>query len=185
MKKLLFTKAVTSVVALLMLQTVISCVDNKYELSEDNIDTTVAVFQEGISIPLGSTAPITLGSLVDQLDDETKEFIKSADGAYMFHMADTYDLTEDLTEALSAMDGLESIVFDNTFSFNLSDVDLSALEIAARTIGPEVIEISEMLDVPDLDAYLPHVDQKMSVSAKMPAISSDNLDLDLSGIETG
>ena len=183
MKKLLFTKAVTSVVALLMLQTVISCVDNKYELSEDNIDTTVAVFQEGISIPLGSTAPITLGSLVDQLDDETKEFIKSADGAYMFHMADTYDLTEDLTEALSAMDGLESIVFDNTFSFNLSDVDLSALEIAARTIGPEVIEISEMLDVPDLDAYLPHVDQKMSVSAKMPAISSDNLDLDLSGIE--
>lgn len=62
MGKSLFNEAITFVVALLMLQTVVSCVDEKYELSEDTIDTTVTVFQEGLCLPLGSTGKITLGS---------------------------------------------------------------------------------------------------------------------------
>lgn len=182
MGKSLFNEAITFVVALLMLQTVVSCVDEKYELSEDTIDTTVTVFQEGLCLPLGSTGKITLGSLYEQLDDETKELLKEMEGAYMFHMADTYDLTSDITGALSDIGSFDAIKFDEKFSVSLSDVDLSALDIEPSVIGPEIVNVSEMLDIPDINSYLPQIDEYKSFGAKVPTLTEDDLRIDMSGL---
>ena len=113
MRKSFFNGAVTCVVAFVTLTTFSSCVDEKYELSEDNIDLTVTVFQEGISIPLGSTDKITLESLYSQLDEQTKEMIQELDGAYMFRMTDKMDLTEDIAEALKGIGGIDAVSLAN------------------------------------------------------------------------
>ena len=76
MGKFSFNGVVTSVIAAVALIYVTSCVNSKYELSEENLDLKVTVFQEGVSLPLGSTDKITLESLYAQLDDETKEMLK-------------------------------------------------------------------------------------------------------------
>ena len=73
MKRFFNKRATTSVVALSFLILAVSCVNKKYELSEEKINTEVTVFQEGVTIPLGSTAQITLESLVAMLDEETQK----------------------------------------------------------------------------------------------------------------
>ena len=72
MGKSLFNGAITCVVAFLTLVAVSSCVDEKFELAKDKLDLNVTVFQEGISIPLGSTEKIVLESLYEQLDSATR-----------------------------------------------------------------------------------------------------------------
>ena len=81
MGKSLFNGAITYVVAFLTLVTVSSCVDEKFELAKDKLDLNVTVFQEGISIPLGSTEKIVLESLYEQLDSATRAILQNIDGA--------------------------------------------------------------------------------------------------------
>ena len=56
----------------------------------------VTVFQEGVSLPLGSTSPLTIGQLIDQLGPEMQEMFPLTDGAYAFAMSDKFDLSEQL-----------------------------------------------------------------------------------------
>ena len=37
-----------------------SCVNKKYEMSEDRLDLNVTVFQDGLTLPLGSTVKVRL-----------------------------------------------------------------------------------------------------------------------------
>ena len=43
-----------------MLSVFVSCVNEEYEVSEDRVNLEVTVFQDGVTIPLGNTAPIKL-----------------------------------------------------------------------------------------------------------------------------
>lgn len=184
MRKSFFNGAVTCVVAFVTLTTFSSCVDEKYELSEDNIDLTVTVFQEGISIPLGSTDKITLESLYSQLDEQTKEMIQELDGAYMFRMTDNMDLTEDIAEALKGIGGIDAVALANqTFEFPIDNIDLSGISIAGQKIGPEIIDVSGMIDVPDLDSKLPKIELALDpVSVTVPEVDANSLKIDLSAV---
>ena len=184
MRKSFFNGAVTCVVAFVTLTTFSSCVDEKYELSEDNIDLTVTVFQEGISIPLGSTDKITLESLYSQLDEQTREMIQELDGAYMFRMTDNMDLTEDIAEALKGIGGIDAVSLANqTFEFPIDNIDLSGISIAGQKIGPEIIDVSGMIDVPDLDSKLPKIELALDpVSVTVPEVDANSLKIDLSAV---
>ena len=129
MEKFRFNRAITSVVAFFALMFVTSCVNEEYELSEDRLDLNVTVFQEGISIPLGSTQKITLEELYNLLDEETRKMLQQLENSYMFSMSDSYDLTEDIAEAFSDLGILEAIRVDQSFAFSLTNVDLSSLKI--------------------------------------------------------
>ena len=50
-----------------------SCVNEKFTISEEKLDTEVQVFQEGLSIPLGSTDRIKLKDLLSKLDEQTRD----------------------------------------------------------------------------------------------------------------
>ena len=63
MKRFLNGKTTGLVVMLSCMFLAISCVNNDYELSEDKINTDVTIFQEGLTLPLGTTAPIKMGDL--------------------------------------------------------------------------------------------------------------------------
>lgn len=181
MKRFFNKRATTSVVALSFLILAVSCVNKKYELSEEKINTEVTVFQEGVTIPLGSTAQITLESLVSMLDEETQKMLQDLEGAYMFSMSDTYDLTADIQEAFSSFGALESISMDEKFSFSLSNIDLSAINIEGRPISTEGINISGMLKIPDINSKLPKIEETLpGISIALPELNEKDVNKDLS-----
>ena len=183
MEKFRFNRAITSVVAFFALMCATSCVNEEYELSEDRLDLNVTVFQEGISIPLGSTQKITLEQLYNLLDEETRKMLQQLESSYMFSMSDSYDLTEDIAEAFSGLGSLEAIRVDQSFAFSLTNVDLSSLKIDGQEIAPQGVDVSGMVNVPDVQQYLPVINFDMgNVSATLPKISQDNFEIDLSSL---
>ena len=108
-----------------------SCVNEEYEVSEDKMNLEVTVFQEGVSIPLGSTAAIKAKDLEDRLDEEYREYLKAReDGVYSVYLADSFDLSDSLG-FLKDMVKIDDISFSQDVSFSLSDVDMSDVKIDA------------------------------------------------------
>lgn len=184
MEKFRFNRAITSVVAFFALMFVTSCVNEEYELSEDRLDLNVTVFQEGISIPLGSTQKITLEELYNLLDEETRKMLQQLENSYMFSMSDSYDLTEDIAEAFSDLGILEAIRVDQSFAFSLTNVDLSSLKIDGQEIAPQGVDVSGMVNVPDVQQYLPVINFDMgNISASLPKLDQKNFEIDLSSLD--
>ena len=183
MKKSLFNKAITSVVAFIALVTVSSCVDKKFDLNENEIDLNVTVFQEGISLPLGSTGKLTLASLYDQLDSASKAMVKELEGAYMIQMRDTMNVANDVTGALSAIGSMSAVSLDEEFGFSLSSIDLSSLKIAGRPISMTEVDLSEMLsklDVNEISEKLPSINEKPEqIKVQVPELGQDDLSIDI------
>ena len=80
-----------------------SCkVDEDYSYENiKNVDKSITVFQEGISIPIGSTEKIVLESLLDKegiLDDEMKEYLKTGeDGSYSLNFSGNFDFSDKIS----------------------------------------------------------------------------------------
>ena len=181
MERCYFKWATTCVVAVISLLALSSCVNEKYEISEENLDLNATIFQEGVSIPLGSTTEITLESLVSMLGEESADFLKELEGAYLFSMSDSFDMSADIQEAFSGIGGLEGISMNESFSFNLSNIDLSSVEIKGQPIGPNEVNIAEMLQVPDINNYLPSLQESLNgISITLPEVNAGDLSLDLS-----
>ena len=63
-----------------------SCIDSKYDLNKD-IDLTVDINGEGLSVPLGYTDKLTLGSFIE----ESETLLKGEDGTYSISKKDNID----------------------------------------------------------------------------------------------
>lgn len=116
-----------------------SCVRPEYELSEDNLNLDMTLFQEGIVFPLGNTVPFTLGELYGQYGQELKDYLKYLPAGDALHEFDddykvgivltSDDIPEVLTELVVSGDvGLGGSVtnglplqFDMEFQFLGSD----------------------------------------------------------------
>jgi hypothetical protein len=184
MEKFRFNRAITVVVAFFALMFATSCVNEEYELSEDRLDLNVTVFQEGISIPLGSTKETTVEELYNLLDEESKKMLLQLEDAYMFSMSDSYDMTEVLAEAFSDLGLMEAIKVDESFAISLNNVDLSSLQIKGQEIAPQGIDVSGMVNVPDVQQYLPVINFDLgNISATLPEIDQSNFELDLSSLD--
>lgn len=156
-----------------------SCVKEEYEISEENLNLEVTVFQEGISLPLGSTEAITIGQLVDQLDQEVKDMFALTDGAYSFGMADEFDFSEQLA-FLSENFSIEAFTTKESVPFNLADVDLSGVTVPENRI-PFEQELSEVITPVELkiDPIRPEpMSESTDISRYMPTEESLRVDMD-------
>ena len=180
MSKLIFSRAMTIIVAS-FLCICYSCVNKEYELSEENLDMTTTLFQEGVSIPLGSTSKITLGSLTSMLDEETRKYLQQLENAYFIGISDSFDATKDIQDAFSGIGGLESVSMNEKFAFSLSNIDLSSISIEGSKIGPQGVNISEMVNIPDIK--LPGIVASLpGISIDLPSVEPENLSLDLTDV---
>lgn len=170
--------ATACVVALIASAAVSSCVNADYELSEEKINTDVTVFQEGLTLPIGKTAPITMEELFNMLDPETQAMIKGENG-YGVYYSGAYDLSDSL-KAYKDMLKIEKYAVEESFSFNLSNVNLDGVEFKRQTISPAAVNISSMLDIPEIG--LPKVGQSMSLSADTPDLGPGALNLDFESL---
>ena len=177
MRKALFCRVVICIVAALFFMVLHSCVKEEYELSQDTLNTNVTLFQEGISLPLGKTRAITLGSMMGELGDDVKQYLSNLEGAYMFRMADTLDFSERLSELKGIID-IDKIEVSQDYSFNLSNVDLSGLQIDLPQFKPAVLDISSIIYNPEIT--LPEFNENIKITTKLTDLDESVLDLNFS-----
>lgn len=153
MKRTGMIGAVTSVVAMLLLLVFSSCVNEEYTLSEDKLNLEVTVFQDGLSVPLGSTSKIMLKDVKDSLlanvedQDLLKYFTVGENGEYGIALSDRLDLSDTLNNLLAQIDIPDATVSE-TFAFNLNSVDVSDLKIPAAEYS-YTAEMGGMITAPD------------------------------------
>lgn len=178
MKRTFLDKAIMFLVAAFSLVIIPSCVDADYELSEERLNTEVTVFQSGLSLPIGKTSPLTLASLLEQLDEETRQMLSNNEGAYVFRMADTLDFGETLAGVTDAIKIESFDLGKREFVFKMSGVDLSGLTIDVPDVKPQTVDVAGMLKIPELK--LPEVAQSLHVEQGVPEIPASNLKFDMS-----
>jgi len=178
MGKSFFSRVTACAVACVFFIAAPSCVNNKYELSEENLDMNVTVFQEGISLPLGSTADITLKELLAKMElgeDFDKYFGAGEDGAYMVSIDGEYDLSEELKSLTDILD-IDAVGIDHEAKFSLKDVNLDGLKIDAIDF-PYEKKLSELITLPEVN--LPAMPaQEVNVSAGLADYAIDKSALD-------
>ena len=136
------------------LLTLFSCVNEEYQLSEDRINLEVTVFQDGLSVPLGSTAKIMLKDIKDSLlngmdnDSIRKYFAVGPDGEYSISISDHMDLSDNMNDILEQIQ-VPDVTVSEKFSFNLNSVDVSDLKVPASDYS-YVEDIADMISAPDL-----------------------------------
>ena len=178
MLKTYYARATMAVVTCLFLF-LTSCVKEEYEISEENLNLEVTVFQEGVALPLGSTSPLTIGQLIEQLGPEMKEMFPLTDGAYAFAMSDKFDFSEQLA-FLSENFSIEAFTTKESVPFNLADVDLSSVTIPENVI-PFEQELAEVISPVELniDPIRPEpMSESTDISRYMPTEESLRVDMD-------
>ena len=139
MRKTFFTKAMFFVVASVGLMHVSSCVNEKYEISKDNLDLTVKGFQEGVSLPLGSSEKLRLDSLIKNLgleEDFKKYILAGADSAYSFcyKSEKPLDLSENL-KSLSGLVDIDKIDLSQKVDFRLKGLGVDDISYEGNVFG--------------------------------------------------
>ena len=167
-----------SLVALLSLFAATSCVNNRYALSEDNVDFTVTVFKEGVCLPLGS-AKYSMGGILDSLEmteDMSKYLQEGNDGAYTFcYGPETMDMSESLSSLSGAVD-INKIDLSRSVKFSLSGVSTDGIRYEGDEHGFEKDLSGE---ISGLDVEIPEVSSPFTIDAKMRDFKLGDISWDL------
>lgn len=182
-------RAMTFVVASSLLVVTNSCVNQEYELSEDKLDLEMTVFQDGLSVPLGSTSKIMLKNVKDSLlaglEDTTflNYFTVGANGEYGAAISDRLDLSDTLNNLLAQIE-IPDVPFSETFSFNLNTVDVSSLTIP-ESVYEYTEKIGGMISAPDFSFDGFGTEFEVSAELYKYKPSADVLKLDFPEISRG
>ena len=143
-----------------------SCVNKQYEMSNDRLDLNVTLFQDGLTLPLGSTAKIRVDSLIGKLgfSDELSQFLTpDANGAYSLSFAS--DEPIDLSQSLNSLSGFNVKKIDVSktidFHFPAKSSNVKVGEVSIPTYSSTIEQVIEFapLETVELPEYLTYVDQ--------------------------
>lgn len=134
--------------ALLMLLSINSCIDTRYDISK-GISTKIAFGGDSLSIPLGSTDTIRVGDL---LNADSIELISiGEDGGYGINMSDS-------------------------ISVEIPGIDKTALVLEDQFFRPDTISIN-FGDISLKDFSIPGIEQTSNLSLNMNDISLEDFDI--------
>lgn len=167
MIKPLIRKVVAFAAAVSFIFSGVSCVNEKYALTEENIDTQVQIFSEGLLLPLGNLDTLKMKTLLSQVEGvEDNEFLKTdPSGAYALSMSGNYDFSDQLNGLLDDFE-IQGFKYDEKIGFSLESVDVSSVRIDAMDFPEEPYEVvlSEVIGNLELPSIEP-IDESFSVSA--------------------
>ncbi len=135
-----------------------SCVNEEYDMSEDNLNLEITPFGEGLTLPLGSTEKIQLKDLLKDVDTD---ILSSVNGAYSVSVSDEFDMTEDLA-SLTDLVEIQDVDFSQKFNFNLDNVDVSDIKVEAQDF-PFEHDLSASFNAPEVK--IPSVNEGFSRTA--------------------
>lgn len=156
-----------------------SCVNEEYDMSDENLNLEVTPFEDGLTIPLGSTEKITLKELLKDVDPE----ILGSDqtGAYRFSFGDSFDMSDRLSSLKNLVE-IPDVDFSKQITFRLEDADVSDVKIEEMDYT-----FSQELSVPleDMDMTLPSVSESIEVEAGMTdyVLDQSKIDMNLEPVE--
>lgn len=160
-------------------------VDKNYEINDKTIlDPTVTVFQDGITVPVGSSDEISLDDILKLTGKDLDDFLKkAADGSLSIDYAGSVSLNDRIKElniqGLASMDGVS---FTQEFNYHIGNFDAKDFGIDAQHYAMMVnFEGIDVLDVqPKPISATP---EGLSYHAGLDAfkdVIKDNEDFDLS-----
>ena len=154
MKKKFFSWAMMSAFVAFVSVFTTSCVDEKYEISKDKVNMNVTLFQEGVSLPLGSLSAVRMDSLIAKLGlgaEFEKYFAAGEDGAYSITMRDQINVTEQLS-GLTDILKLDKVEFSEEVSFNLTDVDIDKIkDLKVEAVDESyTLKFADVVDIPEI-----------------------------------
>lgn len=160
----------------------VSCENEKYALTEENLDPEVQVFSEGLTLPLGSLDKLMLKDLLSQVEGmDENEFLGVIDGGtYALNMSDSYDFSESLNGLLEGLE-IAPIQYAEDIEFSLESVDVSSVKIDETTFpadGPYEVNLSEMIGKPELPTIDP-LEENASVAMGVADCAPKDEDLAL------
>ena len=129
---------------------VVSCVNEEYDMSEDNLNLEVTPFEEGVVLPLGSTEQIKLKELLKDVDADILNV--GANGAYSISFSDSFDMTEELSSLKDLID-IPDVDFSEKVTFQMNGVDVSAVKLDAMDYSFEhdlSDSIAVVADIPEI-----------------------------------
>ena len=144
----LFKRKAAVFAACISVFSALSCVQEEYEVSEENINMEVTVFQDGVTLPLGNTKAITLGEILEEYAPEIAEEYGREDGTYAFGMSETYPLSDQL-DFLTESFSIDGFSVSEKIPFDLSDVNVSDVSIPEISV-PYTKKLSEVIPSVDL-----------------------------------
>lgn len=150
-----------------------SCVNEEYDMSEENLNLEVTTFEEGLILPLGSTEQIKLKELLKDVDADILGV--GENGAYSISFNDSFDMDEQLS-SLTDLIEIPDVDFSQKVSFQMNDVDVSDVRVKAADYAFDY-EISSSVEVPEVT--VPSVSEKFEVAAGMGAYVPDASELEL------
>ena len=167
MKYRFFSKALA---CLLVAAMAAGCVDHAYDLG--NVDRS-AKFGDDINLPLGSTDPITIGGLIDNLAGDQFEdmIVKNEDGTYSIsYGSDPYDLSFAVPQDVDRTLGLSK------YKGKSLSVDFSLLS------KPSSVQFDEN-GVADLSKKIPATRKASTMAYRLP-FTINNMPKQLNGLQS-
>ena len=131
----------------------------EYTVSIADVNTEFSLFEEGLTVPIGSTNKIVLGTLLNSAGENVDDFLKTdASGRLVL----TYEGTSSLSEQLADMDlgniaQIDGVNFDQKFSYHIGDINPDDFSIDAQKIDVDFT----FADVDDLDIQIDPVSSNM------------------------
>lgn len=144
-----------------------SCVNEEYDMSEDNLNLEVTPFEDGLTLPLGSTDPIKLKELLKDVDADILDV--GENGAYSISFNDSFDMTDQLSSLTDLID-IPDVDFSQKVSFQLNDIDVSDIKVDAQDYAFEH-ELSASVEAPEVT--VPSVSERFEVAAGLSDYAPD------------
>lgn len=175
MNKFGFPRVMAAVITFSCLILSSSCVNEEYDMSGDKVNMEVTPFQEGVTLPLGSTDTLRLKELLKELDTDILQTLEG--GAYAVRFKDSFNMTDELA-SLSDMIEIPDVEFARKVNFELNSADVSDVRVDAMDYEFDH-DISSSFTAPELT--LPTVSQDLEVAAGLARYVPDADQLSLDG----
>lgn len=177
MKNRVFNVAVT---CLSMMAAVTSCVNEKYEMSHENLDLNATVFQEGLCIPLASTGKVRMDSLMSKfgLSEQLAQYmVIGDDGSYILNITDNdpMDLTDKLGQ-LSKPLNVNKVSVAKSLGFSLSGVGGESFGFSGTEFK---VEGDLTGKIPSFDVTMPAIREQFAADANIREYSSKLGDINI------
>ena len=131
----------------------------EYTVSIADVNTEFSLFEDGISVPIGSTNKIVLGTLLNSAGENIGDFLKTdASGRLILTYEGSTSLSDQIADLdLAKLAQIDGVDFSKKFSYHIGDIDPDNFSIDARQ---EQVSYS-FTDVGDLDIEIDPVSSNM------------------------
>ncbi len=141
-----------------------SCVNEKYDMSGDKLNMEITPFEDGVTLPLGSTEQIKLKDLLEDVDSEF--LTVGADGSYSVKLGDSFGLGDDFSSLSELM--------------SIPDVSISPkLNVKFKKLNsPSAAVYGQAGNIPSLPGNN-HLEAEISQNIEFNILASENVSQDI------